>query len=87
MAQRYPDLHLTLGVEPLLLEQLRAQAGGFTVVADGKKQQLAKDSAAALNAAQALTAFKSVAGSENLQVDPRAVRPPRPDDDRPRGLA
>ena len=69
-AQRFPDLHMTLGVEPILLEQLRAQADGFTVVDGDKKQQLTKDSEAARNATQALVAFESTAGRENVQIVP-----------------
>ena len=69
-AQRFPDLHLTLGVEPILLEQLRAQAGGFTVVDGDTRQKLAGDSEAARNAAQALVAFESTAGRENVQIVP-----------------
>ena len=70
VAQRYPDFHFTLGVEPLLLEQLRSQADGFSTIAAGKKQQVAKGSEAARNATQALTAFKSVSAGDNLQILP-----------------
>jgi hypothetical protein len=69
-AQRFPDFHFTLGVEPLLLEQLHAQEGGFTLSAGGKEEKVAKDSEAARNAAQAMVAFTSTAGRENVQIMP-----------------
>ncbi len=68
--ERYPDWHLTLGVEPLLLDAFESMADGYTERVDGRTQKVASSAPGAQNAAQTLENYRRVAGLSQVQIVP-----------------
>jgi len=74
---QYPSWHMTLGVEPLLLGQMKDLSNGYVQLADdGTRTQVGKEDRSAQQAVRAIDVFRAVADLESVQVIPTPYASP-----------
>jgi hypothetical protein len=76
LADSLPDWHFTLAVEPLLLTQIQDMADGYTRSQGSEQEEVGQEDQPAVFASQALTAFRTVAGLDSVQVIPMPFASP-----------